>query len=161
MCESETRNQQLLMENEELKRLCLYLDEQRRVVAASNDNQLVAGIHDDNSSDAGCGSSARSSDSELSPREHEPPTTMALRQDGEEHRDRPASVVSRNEGYSQEKVVRSVSHQSSNISQVKEKTLQMITQQMQTSVTMESIQSSSASSQGKLSLFPSSVHSKL
>ena len=71
--EQQTRHQQLLAENEELKRLCLYLDEQRQAIIAqatamaeeaAGTAQAFCGNIDADSSDAGCGSSARSSDSE-------------------------------------------------------------------------------------------------
>uniref|UniRef100_A0AC34F5F9 Uncharacterized protein n=1 Tax=Panagrolaimus sp. ES5 TaxID=591445 RepID=A0AC34F5F9_9BILA len=66
--EQQTRHQQLLSENEELKRLCLYLDEQRQAIIAqatamaeeAAGTQILYG-NDADSSDAGCGSSARSS----------------------------------------------------------------------------------------------------
>uniref|UniRef100_A0A914Q4L1 Uncharacterized protein n=1 Tax=Panagrolaimus davidi TaxID=227884 RepID=A0A914Q4L1_9BILA len=72
--EQQTRHQQLLSENDELKRLCLYLDEQRQAIiaqatamaeeAVGTEQMLYRNSNDADSSDAGCGSSARSSDSE-------------------------------------------------------------------------------------------------
>uniref|UniRef100_A0A914YZF7 Coiled-coil domain-containing protein 85A n=1 Tax=Panagrolaimus superbus TaxID=310955 RepID=A0A914YZF7_9BILA len=67
--EHQTRHQQLLLENEELKRLCLYLDEQRQAIISqatamaeeAAGTQILYGHNDADSSDAGCGSSARSS----------------------------------------------------------------------------------------------------
>jgi len=72
--EQDQRHQQLLAENEELKRLCLYLDEQRQqiIAQATAMAEEAAGAHiyytnihnDVDSSDAGCGSSEKSDDSE-------------------------------------------------------------------------------------------------
>ncbi|KAE9546855.1 hypothetical protein FO519_009933 [Halicephalobus sp. NKZ332] len=72
--EQDQRHQQLLAENEELKRLCLYLDEQRQqiIAQATAMAEEAAGAHmyysniqnDVDSSDAGCGSSEKSEDSE-------------------------------------------------------------------------------------------------
>uniref|UniRef100_A0A7E4W1H6 Coiled-coil domain-containing protein 85A n=1 Tax=Panagrellus redivivus TaxID=6233 RepID=A0A7E4W1H6_PANRE len=72
LSEQSERHSQLMQENEELKRLCLYLDEQRQAVIsqATAMAEEAAGVQtyyrqtDGDSSDAGCGSSAQSSDCE-------------------------------------------------------------------------------------------------
>uniref|UniRef100_A0A914BZ60 Potential DNA-binding domain-containing protein n=1 Tax=Acrobeloides nanus TaxID=290746 RepID=A0A914BZ60_9BILA len=111
MQEYEQKQQQLLSENEELKRLCLYLDEQRQAIltqVAERQNMFL----DENSSDAGCGSSARSSDSEQC--------------NGHCNENLSKDQEKRNSGMDYK-----FNHE-------QEKALRMITQQMQTSLTIDS-----------------------
>ncbi|CAI4223991.1 unnamed protein product [Auanema sp. JU1783] len=55
--ELETRTQQMIKENEELRQLCLYLDEQRQYMLNRQQDE-------EESEDQGCGSSERSNDSD-------------------------------------------------------------------------------------------------